>query len=337
MKHKTLGIIFLFAVIAATVSGIYYWQTVSQIPASVEFPVHKDITANWKTYNVQNAFEIKYPSNLELKENDPDQQSRSGGLYISYAKILLDDDAEIRITVQNPDLYETPENYIKKYLGDDPSLYKQLTISSHEALQSNPAGNGYFIDTVIFYAPNIVEIEYASGNPPTETNKKLYDQILSTFKFTDHSTANWKTYTNDQYGFEFKYPASWNINKASLTNAVYALGLDSEPLNHNDNDLPYGLTIKIYSDISKLDDQKLGVKNLGEFLTKYSNLSDPRFVNVKNINLAGQSAYQADAGPNVFGGGFYYYFVHKNNIYEISNFADLREINQILSTFKLLK
>jgi len=33
--------------------------------------------------------------------------------------------------------------------------------------------------------------------------------IISTFKFTDE-TADWQTYTNSEYGFEFKYPESWN-------------------------------------------------------------------------------------------------------------------------------
>ena len=39
--------------------------------------------------------------------------------------------------------------------------------------------------------------------------KALFSQILSTFKFIDNSTADWKTYTNVEYGFEIKYPGDW--------------------------------------------------------------------------------------------------------------------------------
>ena len=41
----------------------------------------------------------------------------------------------------------------------------------------------------------------------------LINQILSTFKFIDKKDiSTWKTYRNDEYGFEFKYPGSWSIS-----------------------------------------------------------------------------------------------------------------------------
>ena len=49
---------------------------------------------------------------------------------------------------------------------------------------------------------------------------EVFDQILSTFKFTDQKqadgTENWKTYTNDQYGFSIKYPSE-SILKENLS------------------------------------------------------------------------------------------------------------------------
>src|SRR3989344_484157 len=62
-SHMILGLVFLVVVLGAIVSGIYYWQTVSQIPPVAQFPVHKDEMAGWKTYtNTEYGFEVKYPT-----------------------------------------------------------------------------------------------------------------------------------------------------------------------------------------------------------------------------------------------------------------------------------
>ncbi len=41
-----------------------------------------------------------------------------------------------------------------------------------------------------------------------EKEEEIFNQILSTFKFTvNDNIADWKTYKNEKYGFEFKYPS----------------------------------------------------------------------------------------------------------------------------------
>ncbi len=44
-------------------------------------------------------------------------------------------------------------------------------------------------------------------NQPTSTSQAVQAQPQATS--TDASMASWKTYTNDQYGFEVKYPSDW--------------------------------------------------------------------------------------------------------------------------------
>jgi len=36
-----------------------------------------------------------------------------------------------------------------------------------------------------------------------------------------NETANWKTYTNSDYGFEFKYPQTWELNSDVSSNAIH--------------------------------------------------------------------------------------------------------------------
>ena len=36
-----------------------------------------------------------------------------------------------------------------------------------------------------------------------------------------NETANWKTYTNSDYGFEFKYPQTWELNSDASSSAIH--------------------------------------------------------------------------------------------------------------------
>jgi len=65
-----------------------------------------------------------------------------------------------------------------------------------------------------------IRVTYYDSSSCTGTPKYLETQ----FKITNE-TANWKTYRNDEYGFEFKYPAEFKFDvKASPEFLVYSPG-----------------------------------------------------------------------------------------------------------------
>lgn len=59
----------------------------------------------------------------------------------------------------------------------------------------------------IFFIKNYRLFDITLWYVDSESNKELYNQILSTFKFIEiDETADWEVYQNEEYGFEIKYP-----------------------------------------------------------------------------------------------------------------------------------
>lgn len=159
-----------------------------------------------------------------------------------------------------------------------------------------------------------------------------FDQILSTFKFMEKDeTAHWKTYRNEEYGFEIKYPN------------VYA----------QSSECSKSLTEICLVNIKHLNaDASISI----QFMDKNFNLKDikQRFAPTGNENLPEQII----AGQNIFyfygagGGGVSYpdnYFYNLNGKILIISFNgpyvsdktpsdETKKLEpQILSTFKFIK
>ncbi len=67
---------------------------------------------------------------------------------------------------------------------------------------------------------NIVFVTTRHQDPPRDLDKQYsqINQILSTFNFIDQTAtssdiSNWKTYRNEEYGFEFKYPSHLKVGQ----------------------------------------------------------------------------------------------------------------------------
>jgi len=123
-------------------------------------------------------------------------EDRSGGAFLSTWNIYT----------KNPD-------------GSMKDLVVSFDLYSKDVVKSFGWENGRNI-------PNQTTIKNANGDVmyltlENENYKDFYSSVVSSFKFTNSSTtigqaANWKTYKNDEYGFEIKYPSNWKAGISLL-------------------------------------------------------------------------------------------------------------------------
>lgn len=188
---------------------------------------------------------------------------------------------------------------------------------------------------------------------PVYSSEKIYDppieirQIsIDTKKVIEEETADWKTYRNEKYGFELKYPlgADWEIAKEEDTPLVIQFGPD------------WCITIGTYGE----NPEDLSVKNFCE--TKYKHIvieeapfgDDPCYhILYKEpimINIGGKEAFQVKrvGGPLattrtlVSANNFIFYIKKIESDYAAykgrCGLVDTDKIyNQMLSTFRFLE
>lgn len=163
-----------------------------------------------------------------------------------------------------------------------------------------------------------------------ETNTNTNDSKTETPK---DQTAGWKTYTNTQYGFEFKYPKTWTISDDLTLNTCCLDVSNYDPIKKQNERLEKGeVTIQI------ANYKKSASVSLKDFVSSKTYMeSDIKATSVENVNIAGINGIKS----NLIGDGTYYLphsstegisIIIFNHSESKNNFKETT--NQILSTFK---
>ena len=212
--HWILGVVFLLAVAGAAVAGIYYWQTVRQIPAVLDLPVHKNFDANWKTYtNSQYGFEFKYPLSFSLTPSPSNCSDPTvPALECHGYEISVDNNPLIKLGIDEPgsalvcggcaDMLKQIDEITKsrsiiknlsgikiykhvEYRTDGKTIFDNLYSfqkSGVDYFETSPITDDIFAIRVYFASSDFLSKE--TSDPKFLSNEKLTEQILSTFKLT---------------------------------------------------------------------------------------------------------------------------------------------------------
>ncbi len=171
---------------------------------AVTSPTIPDSTANWQTYtNQKYNFAIKYPSDwkyIEVPNNK--YQTQYDGVWLlpksSTPPLPNSDGLTVPIALQ---LSTTDPSINPQFIDNYKSESYLIGILQGKRITGTSKA-GMAIDEIVIKA-NTFYID-------AKTHGANFDQILSTFKFTDSTqvtdTSNWKTYASAEYSFAMMYP-----------------------------------------------------------------------------------------------------------------------------------
>lgn len=169
--------------------------------------------------NMEFGFEVQYPNNYKVSPNN---------LALPKDVVLLlnlkDDStkAGIRITAKNQ--LDVPTK-IKEYAptGQEGVAPKTVKIGTNTFSYYGAGGGGvtypdqYFINLNARFVIFTFDGPYANDKTISAAGKAIETQVLTSFKFTTtDQTANWKTYSDTKYGFEYKYPTGDNSSPMEI-------------------------------------------------------------------------------------------------------------------------
>ncbi|MEK7631900.1 MAG: hypothetical protein AAB445_03470 [Patescibacteria group bacterium] len=181
-----------------------------------------DPTAGWKTYtNATQGYSVKYPSDwvTQVIDSETGAENPVGEVTTFWSKAdykkLIPDGTEwmptdtlyyFRVTYKDASAVANAKDPNTKKLSS--TAINVGGVAGVKEVYQGAYGNW----TVVYLTKG--GLTYGLYLPDKNADQKvLAATILSTFTFLDE-TAGWKTYTNTQYSFSFRYPSNWSLLKS---------------------------------------------------------------------------------------------------------------------------
>lgn len=350
MNSKSLALpLLLTAIFISCLLGVYFYQQ-SQINSLTSHLISPTptltSTSDWKTCsNTNKGFSITYPKDFKV---DPTTCNYAVMDYnnvkdISVSNSIDDFRKNWLLTITSEKTSSDVNQWIKNKCL--PSCSEAITGPIADSKQYDLL-NVHYAETVTVIKTNGIIFSFSlnARNPSTPVNQNIrdvYNQILSTFKFTTPTTSiettNWQTYTNKEYGLEFKYPQGFELHENYTTpdKKNYYVSVMNPVTTERYAFIDSDLKVEFY--ISTLDKplttEEYFEKTVNESVSASGNMN----ILKKDVKMIGNQKFGYIQWEGM-GDGESYFTVHQNYGFSIAKYpfktSRQNEFTQILSTLK---
>ncbi|MDO8571913.1 MAG: PsbP-related protein [bacterium] len=282
----------------------------------------KDETANWKTYkNNEYGFQFDYPLNAKIESKKlTTVKDVNFGLAINiYPDFIANADRESRASLeilignlpkQDVCYPDSSQGAVQEVINGinfmavpwKTSIGKRVDQTGVWSLQRRLS----VVKNQCYQIIAVIEGEVGKNLSAQDLSQRqsIFDQIISTFKFTapaTPATSDWKTYKNKRHGFEFSIPKDWvtspeSMDKTSPESYASITSSDFKTVFHPGeleySELIQGGVIRVYVQEPSPKSMKT-LKELSEF-NKLGRDGGPDFKNERVIVVNGVDALLYD-------------------------------------------